>query len=143
MEIEDRGRGRRGCLVGVIVVAGVVLASAVAVGVWLYLAANDPTSTGYELLRVARGEMPAEQLLTEIVVGRMARRAGVPADEAAALEREVGPISRDLPNLSEGEKEKLANLIRGAIEDGRVTDDELAAIREYSYRSARDGNVKP
>ncbi len=143
MEIEDRGGGRRGCLVGVIVVAGVVLVSAVVVGVWLYLAAKNPASTGYELLRVARGEMPAEQLLTEIVVSRMARRAGVPADEAAALEREVGPISRDLPNLSEGEKEKLAKLIRGAIEDGRVTDDELTAIREYSYRSARDGDAKP
>jgi hypothetical protein len=120
-----------------------VVALAVVVAAWLARAAQDPTSTGYELLRVARGETSAEQFITEIVVSRMARRAGVPADEAAALEREVGPISRDLPNLSEGEKEKLANLIRGAIADGRVTDDELAAIREYSYRSARDGNVKP
>jgi hypothetical protein len=143
MEIEEKGGSRRGCLVGVIVVAGAVVALAVVVAAWLARAAQDPTSTGYELLRVARGETSAEQFITEIVVSRMARRAGVPADEAAALEREVGPISRDLPNLSEGEKEKLANLIRGAIADGRVTDDELAAIREYSYRSARDGNVKP
>jgi hypothetical protein len=142
MASEDKGR-RRGCLVGVIVVAGVMLAFAVIVAVWLGLAAKNPTSTGYELLRVARGEMPAEQLITEIVIERMARNAGVPADEVAALKRELGPISKDLPNLSEGEKEKLANLIRGAIEDGRVTDDELAVIREYSYWSARDGNVKP
>jgi hypothetical protein len=45
--------------------------------------------------------------------------------------------------LSEGEKEKLAMLIRAAVEDGHLTDDEIAAIREYSYRSARDGNAKP
>ncbi len=125
------------------VAACVVLACAVAVAVWLGRAAKDPTSTGYELLRVFQGEMPAEQLITEIVIDRMARKAGVPADEVAALKRELGPISKDLPNLSEGEKEELANLIRGAIEDGRVTDDELAVIREYSYWSARDGNVKP
>jgi hypothetical protein len=143
MAIEDNGRRPRGCLVGALILAGAVLALVLAAAVWLGGAARDPTSTGYGLLRVMKGEMPAEQLMTEIVIDRMAKRAGVPADEATALKRELASISKELPNLSEGEKEKLANLIRGAIDDGRVTEDELAAIREYSYRSARDGNVKP
>ena len=87
--------------------------------------------------------MPAEEFITEAIIDRMAKKAGVPPGELAALKRELGPITRDLPRLSEGGKGKLANLIRGAIEDGRITDDELATIRLYSYGSARDGNVKP
>ncbi|HUV85948.1 MAG TPA: hypothetical protein VMX79_02420 [bacterium] len=143
MAIGDNGRGRRGCLVGALVLACAALALIVSVLIWLGRAAGDPTSTGYELLRVVRGEMPAEEFVTEAIIDRMAKKAGVPPDEVAALKRELGPITRDLPRLSEGEKEKLANLIRGAVEDGRVTDDELATIRLYSYESARDGNVKP
>jgi hypothetical protein len=143
MAIGDKGRGRRGCLVGLLVLAGAVLALVAATLIWLGRAADDPTSTGYEVLRVVRGEIPAEEFITEIVIDRMGKKAGVPPNEVAALKRELGPISAELPRLSEGEKEKLATLIRTAIEDGRVTDDEVAAIREYSYRSARDGNVKP
>jgi hypothetical protein len=143
MAKEDNGRGRRGCLVGALVLAVAALAALVGASIWLTGAARDPTSTGYELLRVVRGEMPPEEFITEAIIDRMANKAGVPPDERAALKRELGPISRDLPRLSEGEKEKLANLIRDAVEDGRVTDDELATIRLYSYRSARDGNVKP
>lgn len=105
--------------------------------------ARDPTSTAYQLLAVIRGEKGTELAVTEIIVDRLARKAGVPADETAALKRELVPISEELPRLSEGEKEKLAMLIRGSIEDGRLTDDEIAAIRDYSYRSARDGNAKP
>ncbi len=143
MAIEDTGRRRRGCLVAALVLAGAVLALVAAALIWFGRAADDPTSTGYELLRVIRGETPPEEFITEVVIERMAKKTGVPPDEVAALKREMGPISKDLPRLSEGEKEKLATLIRGAIEDGRVTEDELAAIRSYSYRSARDGNVKP
>jgi hypothetical protein len=143
MAIENNGGGRRGCLVGALILAVAALAALVGGAIWLSGAADDPTSTGYELVRVLRGEMPAEEFITEAIIERMAKKAGVPPAEVAALKRELGPISRDLPRLSEGEKEKLANLIRGAIEDGRVTEDELAAIRLYSYRSARDGNIKP
>lgn len=143
MAIEDTGRRRRGCLVGALVLASAVLALVAAALIWLGRAADDPGSAGYELVRVIRGEIPAEEFLTEVIIGRMAKKAGVPSGEVAALKRELGPISRDLPRLSEGEKEKLATLIRSAIEDGRVTEDELAAIRSYSYRSARDGNAKP
>jgi hypothetical protein len=105
--------------------------------------ADDPTSTAYVILSVIRGEKDAELAVTEVIVDRLARKAGVPADETAALKRELGPISEELPRLSEGEKEKLAMLIRGSIEDGRLTEGEIAAIRDYSYRSARDGNAKP
>ena len=143
MAIDDTGRRRRGCLVGALVLAGAELALVAAALIWFGRAADDPTSTGYELLRVIRGETPAEEFITEAIIGRIAKKAGVPPDEVAALKREMGPISKDLPRLSEGEKEKLATLIRSAVEDGRVTDDELAAIRSYSYRSARDGNAKP
>ena len=109
----------------------------------MYRGADDPTSTAYLVLEVIRGEKGAELAVTEFIVGRMARKAGVPAEETAALKRELGPISEELPRLSEGEKEKLAMLIRAGMEDGHLTDDEIAAIREYSYRSARDGNAKP
>jgi hypothetical protein len=143
MAKEDKGRGRRGCLVGVLVFACAALAAIVGASIWLTGAAGDPTSTGYELLRVVRGEMPPEEFITEAIIDRMAKKAGVPPDELAALKRELGPISRDLPRLSEGEKQKLANLIRGAVEDGHISDEELATIRLYSYGSARDGNVKP
>ncbi len=143
MAIDDTGRRRRGCLVGALVLAGAELALVAAALIWFGRAADDPTSAGYELLRVIRGETPAEVFITEAIIERMAKKAGVPPDEVAALKREMGPISKDLPRLSEGEKEKLATLIRSAVEDGRVTDDELAAIRSYSYRSARDGNAKP
>ncbi len=143
MAIDDTGRRRRGCLVGALVLAGAELALIAAALIWFGRAVDDPTSAGYGLLRVIRGETPAEVFITEAIIERMAKKAGVPPDEVAALKREMGPISKDLPRLSEGEKEKLATLIRGAVEDGRVTDDELAAIRSYSYRSARDGNAKP
>ena len=143
MAIENTGRRRRGCLVGALVLASAVLALIAATLIWFGRAADDPTSTGYELLRVVWGEIPAEEFITEAIIERMAKKTGVPPEEVAALKRELGPISRDLPRLSEGEKEKLATLIRSAIEDGRVTEDELAAIRLYSYRSARDGNAKP
>jgi hypothetical protein len=53
------------------------------------------------------------------------------------------PIARELPLLSEGEKHKLAMVIREAAADGRVTPDDLARIREYSSRSARDGDARP
>ncbi len=143
MAIDDTGRRRRGCLVGALVLAGAELALIAVALIWFGRAVDDPASAGYGLLRVIRGETPPEVFITEAIIERMAKKTGVPPDEVAALKRELGPISRDLSRLSEGEKEKLATLIRGAIEDGRVTEDELAAIRSYSYRSARDGNVKP
>jgi hypothetical protein len=143
MAKRNNGGGRTGCLVVALIVAVAALVGIIWLSIWLKDTANDPTSTGYEVLRVVRGELPAEQFLTEAIVDRMAVKAGVPPDERAALLREMGPISRDLPRLSEGEKEKLANLIRGAISDGHISDEELSTIRLYSYDSARDGNVKP
>lgn|GEM_PF-1746304 len=146
MAIEDNARrsGRpRGCFVAGLVFAGAVAALAAAALIWFGRAAGDPASTGYQLLQVIRGQKPAEEWVTEAVVDRLARKAGVPPGEVAALKRELGPISAELPRLSEGEKQKLATLIRSAMEDGRITDDELAVIRDYSYRSARDGNAKP
>jgi len=143
MNSEDRVRSRRGCLVAVIIAAGALLVLAAGVGIILHRGADDPSSTAYLVLEVIRGEKGAELAVTEFIVGRMARKAGVPAEETAALKRELGPISEELPRLSEGEKEKLAMLIRAGMEDGHLTDDEIAAIREYSYRSARDGNAKP
>lgn len=143
MAIDDTGRRRRGCLVGALVLAGAELALIAVALIWFGRAVDDPASAGYGLLRVIRGETPPEVFITEAIIERMAKKTGVPPDEVAALKREMGPISEDLPRLSEGEKEKLATLIRSAVEDGRVTDDELTAIRSYSYRSARDGNVKP
>ncbi|HUU57458.1 MAG TPA: hypothetical protein VMW93_08960 [bacterium] len=143
MNSEDRGRSRRGCLPAVIIAGGAVLVVAAWAAIVLARGARDPTSTAYQLLAVIRGEKGTELAVTEIIVDRLARKAGVPADETAALKRELVPISEELPRLSEGEKEKLAMLIRGSIEDGRLTDDEIAAIRDYSYRSARDGNAKP
>lgn len=110
---------------------------------WVNRAANNPTSRGYRLLQVVRGEKPAEEWVTEVIIGRLAEKADLPPEQVAALERELGPISKDLPRLSEGEKHKLATLIRTSIADGRLTEEEIAAIREYSYRSARDGNAKP
>ena len=143
MNSGDRVRSRRGCLIAVIIAAGVALVLAAGVGIILHRGADDPTSTAFLVLEVIRGEKGAELAVTEFIVDRLARKAGVPAEETAALKRELGPISEELPRLSEGEKEKLAMLIRADIEDGRLTEDEIAAIREYSYRSARDGNAKP
>jgi hypothetical protein len=109
----------------------------------LHRGADDPTSTAYLALQVLRGEKDAELAATEFIAGRLARRAGVPADETAALQRELDTLSKELPRLSEGEKERLAQLVRAGVNDGRVTDDELAALRDYSYKSARDGDIKP
>ncbi|NIT35639.1 MAG: hypothetical protein GTN49_03925 [candidate division Zixibacteria bacterium] len=143
MDGDDELRRGRGCFVTAIAVAGTVAALVVLALLWVNRAANDPASRGYRLLQVVRGEKPAEEWVTEVIIGRLAKKADLPPEQVAALERELGPISRDLPWLSEGEKHKLAALIQASIEDGRLTDDEIAAIREYSYRSARDGNAKP
>lgn len=143
MNSEDRVRSRRGCLVAVIIAGGAVLVLAAWAAIALNRGADDPSSTAYLVLEVIRGEKGAELAVTEFIVDRLARKAGVPAEETAALKRELGPISEELPRLSEGEKEKLAMLMRAGMEDGRLTDEEIAAIREYSYRSARDGNAKP
>ena len=105
--------------------------------------ARDPASGAYLILAVIRGDKDAELAVTEVIADRLAREAGLPADEAAALKRELEPISKELPLLSEGEKQRLALLIRQSMADGRVTDEELAAIRAYSYRSARDDDAKP
>ena len=143
MNSEDRVRSRRGCLIAIIIAGVAVLVVATLAAIVLARGADDPTSTAYVILSVIKGEKDAELAVTEIIVDRLARKAGVPAEETAALKRELVPISDELPRLSEGEKEKLAMLIRAGIEDGRLTDDEIAAIRDYSYRSARDGNAKP
>jgi hypothetical protein len=143
MDGDDELRRGRGCLYAAIAVAGVVVALVVVTLLWVNRAANDPASRGYRLLQVVRGEKPAEEWVTEVIIGRLAKKADLPPEQVAALERELGPISKDLPRLSEGEKHKLATLIRTSIADGRLTDEEIAAIREYSYRSARDGNAKP
>jgi hypothetical protein len=119
------------------------LLAAAWVAVALARGAGDPTSTAYLALQVLRGEKDAELAATEFIAGRLARRAGVPADETAALQRELDTLSKELPRLSEGEKERLAQLVRAGVNDGRVTDDELAALRDYSYKSARDGDIKP
>jgi len=143
MNSEDTVRSRRGCLAAIVVAAGAVFIVAAWAAIVLNRGADDPASTAYLVLEVIRGEKDAEFAVTEFIVDRLARKAGVPAEETAALKRELVPISEELPRLSEGEKEKLAMLIRADIEDGHLTDDEIAAIREYSYRSARDGNAKP
>jgi hypothetical protein len=143
MDSEDKVRSRRGCLVAIIIAAGALVVVAAGAAIILSRGADEPSSTAYLVLEVVRGEKGAELAVTEFIVERLARKAGVPAEETAALRRELGPISEELPRLSEGEKQKLAMLIRADIEDGRLTAEEIAAIREYSYRSARDGNAKP
>jgi hypothetical protein len=143
MAATTERRPGRGCLLAAVLVGGATLAALIGVGIYLGHSAGDPASFGYGLLSVIDGRKSAEQWVTEIIVGRLAAEAGVPPEEAAALEREMGPISEELPRLSEGEKSKLAALIRDAVADGEVTPEELTALREYSYRSARDGNAKP
>lgn len=144
MEEEAQpGLSKRSVLVAAAVVAlfivSVVVAGVIAFVRWT----GSPYAAGRVVREVLRGERGAEEAVTEIIIDRMAREANVPPDEVAALKRELGPISRDLPALSEGEKHKLAMLIRKSVEDGRLEEEEVAAIRDYSYFSARDGNAKP
>lgn len=141
-EVKKERRGR-GCIVAVIVLVGGIGAFLVVSLIYLGVTAGDPDSFGAQLWLVIGGEKEADLLITEIIVDRLTKRAGVPPDEAAALKRELGPISEQLPRLSEGEKNKLAQLIREAIADGRVPPEEIAVIRDYSYKSARDGNSIP
>jgi hypothetical protein len=143
MDAGDSLRSRRGCLTAIVIAAVAGAVVAVWAAVVLHRGADDPTSTAYLALQVLRGEKDAELAATEFIAGRLARRAGVPADETAALQRELDTLSKELPRLSEGEKERLAQLVRAGVNDGRVTDDELAALRDYSYKSARDGDIKP
>ena len=111
--------------------------------IWVGISARDETSMGYQILNVVRGKASAEDLVTRIIIRRLAEKAHVPPSETAKLEREIGTISGDLPYLSEGEKHKLAMLIRESMTDGRLTDAEIAQVKEYSYRSARDKDAKP
>jgi len=142
-ELGEKARGGRGCLAALGVAAAAVVIVVVAGVVWLARGAGDPNSTEHGLLDVLRGQANAEEFVTEVIVRRMADEAGVPPAEADRLEREMAPLSRDLPYMSEGEKHKLAMIIRHSIEDGRVTDEELRMIRDYGYRAARDGDAKP
>jgi len=130
-------------LAAVIIAGGAVAVVVAWVAIALARGAGDPTSTAHIVLSVVKGEKDAELAVTEIIVSRLARKAGVPAEETVALQREMEVVSRELPRLSEGEKERLANIVRESVADGHVTKEDLAAIRDYSYRSARDGNAKP
>jgi hypothetical protein len=142
-ELGEKARGGRGCFAALTAAAAVVVIAVVAGVVWLARGAGDPNRVEHRLLAVLRGEGNAEEFVTEVIVRRMADEAGVPPAEADRLEREMAPLSRDLPYMSEGEKHKLAMMIRHSIEDGRVTDEELRMIRDYGYRAARDGDAKP
>jgi hypothetical protein len=143
MDSEANVRRRRGCLTGIVIAGAALMAVAACCAIVLARGARDPASTAYLILAVIRGDKDAELAVTEFIADRLARKAGLPADETAALKRELEPISKELPFLSEGEKQRLALLIRQGMADGRLTDDELAAIRDYSYRSARDDDAKP
>jgi hypothetical protein len=143
MTLEAKRRPRKGCLAASLAVAGVALVLAVVVAVVLVRWTGDAAGTGHLLLSVLKGEKPFEQAITEIIIKRMAEEANVPPAEVEKLNRELGGISGDLPELSEGEKHELAMLIRKAVADGRLEDEEITNIREYSRRSARDGDVKP
>jgi hypothetical protein len=135
--------GSRGCLVSVIVAGAVLVAALLTFIIWVGVSARDTTSMGYQILSVIRGEASAEDLVTKIIIRRLAEKANVPPAETAKLEREIQPLAADLPYLSEGEKHKLAMLIRESMTDGRIEDAEIRQIKEYSYRSARDKDTKP
>ncbi len=143
MEAEGRFRiKRRYVIVALAVVVAAVVVVAVLVFLFVRWAGGDSEESRL-VVGVLRGRLDAEEAATEIIIRRMAREANVPAAELEALTRELRPISRDLPALSEGEKHKLAMLIRKSVADGRLTADEVQAIRGYSYRSARDGDGRP
>lgn len=136
-------RGAQGCLSWLMISGGGMIVLGVAAVILFILAARDPTSISYQILRVIRGQKGAEELATEIIIDRLAYKNKVSRADAAKLKREMGPISRDLPALSEGEKHQLAMLIRKAMEDGVVNDGELGVIRAYTRRSAADGDAEP
>lgn len=140
---EGEAGGSRGCLVIFIVAAAVLVATVIGFAVWVGVSARDETSMGYQILEVVRGKASSEDLVTRIIIRRMAEKAHVPPAEALKLEREMGTISADLPYLSEGEKHKLAMIIRESMTDGHIADDEIRQIKDYSYRSARDKDAKP
>jgi len=143
MEAEERFRIKKR-YVALALAAAVLIVVGVVVLVFLFMRwAGAAPGEGRLVVAVLRGDMGAEEAVTEIIISRMAREGNVPPEELAALTRELRPISRELPALSEGEKHKLAMLIRKSVEDGRLTDDEVRAVRDYSYRSARDGDARP
>jgi len=143
MDEEARPGANRGFVIAALVVVAAVVVAAV-LGVASFLRwTGDPAGVGHEFWLVLRGQKSAELLVTEIIIDRMAYETHLSPAEAEALKRELGPISKDLPYLSEGEKHKLAMLVRKAVEDGKLTDDEVAAIRSYSHTAARDGDAKP
>ncbi len=143
MDSPEESPRRRGCLVTSLALAGAAFLIVAVAAAFVIRWSHEPASVGYRLLLVVRGEKRAEELVTEIIIERLAEEAGIPPAGVDGLKRELGPMSEDLPAMSEGEKHELAMLIRKAIGDGRLDDEEVALIREYSRKAARDGDDKP
>jgi len=143
MEHELQPGARRRLFIAAVAV-GVAAVISLCVGVFCAARwTGDAAGAGHDLLLVLRGEKNAEEWITEIIIERMAYEAHLPPAEAAALKREMEPISDELPLLSEGEKHKLAMLLRKSVADGRLTTVEIATIRAYSYSAAHDGDARP